>query len=83
MSNSSSSIAQQVIAFIANYTNSIEVSLNSSTTLASLGIVSTQDTVELIMELEDSFGIPYEEGDAEGIVTVGDAIALIQSKLNG
>ena len=83
MSNSTSSVAQQVIDFIVNYTNSPEVSLTSSTTLASLGIVSTQDTVELIMELEDSFGLTYEDGDADGIVTVGDAIALIQSKLNG
>ena len=40
------------------------------------------DTVELIMQFEEEFGIeiPYEE--AEGLLSVGQAIDYITNKLN-
>ncbi|MFD3004483.1 MULTISPECIES: acyl carrier protein [Thermus] len=39
------------------------------------------DTVELIMGLEDEFGLEISDEDAEKIRTVKDAVAYIQSKL--
>ena len=36
------------------------------------------DTVELIMELENEFGIAIPDDDAEKIATVGDAVAYIE-----
>lgn len=39
------------------------------------------DTVELIMEFEDEFGIEIPDEDAEGIQTVGEAIAYIESRV--
>lgn len=39
------------------------------------------DTVELVMTLEEEFGIEISDEDAEKIVTVGDAINYINSKL--
>ena len=78
-----SSVEQQVIDFTASYTSTGSSSINSATTLASLGIPSGQDTIEYMMELEDSFEITYEEGDADGIITVGDAVAFITAKLGG
>ncbi|MBD5182306.1 MAG: acyl carrier protein [Muribaculaceae bacterium] len=36
------------------------------------------DTVELIMELENTFGIEIPEDQSEKIKTVGDAIAYIE-----
>lgn len=38
------------------------------------------DTVELIMGLEDEFGLEISDEDAEKIRTVKDAVAYIQSK---
>jgi acyl carrier protein len=38
------------------------------------------DTVELIMGLEDKFGVTISDEEAEKIRTVGDAINFIQSK---
>ena len=38
------------------------------------------DTVELIMEFEKEFGITIPDDKAEGITTVGDAIAYIEAE---
>ncbi|MEK7449346.1 MAG: acyl carrier protein [Planctomycetota bacterium] len=37
------------------------------------------DTVELVMELEDAFGMSIPDEDAEKIQTVGDAIKYIEN----
>lgn len=39
------------------------------------------DVVELVMELEDEFDLQFSDEDSEKIVTVGDAVAYIESKL--
>ncbi|MDQ3962967.1 MAG: acyl carrier protein [Actinomycetota bacterium] len=39
------------------------------------------DTVELSLGLEERFGIEIPDEDLEGLVTVADAVALIESKL--
>ena len=38
------------------------------------------DTVELVMALEEGFGIEIPDEDAEKMSTVGDAIKYIESK---
>lgn len=38
------------------------------------------DTVELIMQLEEEFGIEIPDEDAENITTVGKAVEYIESK---
>lgn len=40
------------------------------------------DMVELIMAIEEEFEFEVPEEDAENIVTVGDAINYIKSKIN-
>jgi len=40
------------------------------------------DMVELIMAIEEEFEFEVPEEDAENIVTVGDAIDYIKSKIN-
>lgn len=38
------------------------------------------DTVELVMALEEEFGIEIPDEDAEKMATVGDAVRYIESK---
>ncbi|MEO8514005.1 MAG: acyl carrier protein [Ignavibacteria bacterium] len=75
------SVDQQVIDFTAVYTGTSPSEINNSTTLSSLGIVSIADIVTYLTELEDSFGLVFEPSDADGIVTVGNAAAMIKKKL--
>jgi len=39
------------------------------------------DTVELVMQFEEEFGIEIPDEDAENIRTVGDAVKYIDAKL--
>jgi len=41
------------------------------------------DTVELIMEFEDEFGVEISDEDAEKISTVGEAIAYMKKLMAG
>ena len=52
-----------------------------STFIDDLGADSL-DMVELIMAIEEEFEFEVPEEDAENIVTVGDAINYIKSKIN-
>jgi acyl carrier protein len=40
------------------------------------------DIVELMMKMEDDFGVEIPEEDAEGLKTVGDVINYISKKKN-
>ena len=44
--------------------------------------VDSLGVVELLMALEDEFGVKIPDEDAESIHTVGQAVDLVQSKLS-
>ena len=41
------------------------------------------DTVELVMALEEEFGVEIPDEDAEKLTTVGDALRYIEEKAGG
>jgi acyl carrier protein len=45
--------------------------------------VDSLGVVELLMALEDEFGVKIPDEEAENIHTVGQAIDLVNGKLNG
>ncbi|MFN3550341.1 MAG: acyl carrier protein [Endomicrobiia bacterium] len=75
-------IAAKVKSIVAE---SLGVDINEVTENASfvndLGADSL-DTVELVMTLEEQFGIEIPDEDAEKIQTVGQAIDYIKTKLS-
>lgn len=70
----------QAIAELIAERNECAVSdIKSETTFAKLGIDSL-DTVEMLMNLEDKFGVEIELD--EKVETVGDLAAFIERKMN-
>jgi len=55
----------------------LSVDASKITPEASFGL----DLVELVMALEEEFGIEVPESDLEGVDTVGKAFALVTSKV--
>ncbi len=45
--------------------------------------VDSLGVVELLMALEDNFGVQIPDEEAEAIGTVGQAVDLVEQKLNG
>ena len=75
-----SSIEQQVKAIVAEQLGVKEEEVtNDASFVDDLGADSL-DTVELVMALEDEFGLDIPDEDAEKIKTVQNAIDYITSK---
>ncbi|MFQ6117199.1 MAG: acyl carrier protein [Candidatus Bipolaricaulia bacterium] len=55
---------------------------NEATFIDDLGADSL-DVVEMIMELEDEFGIEVPDDEAEKLTTVGEAIEYIKARVEG
>ncbi len=45
--------------------------------------VDSLGVVELLMALEDNFGVQIPDEEAEQLTTVGEAVDLVQKKLDG
>ena len=73
-------VADRVRAIIAEQLGvKLEEVTDSASFIEDLGADSL-DTVELVMALEEEFGIEIPDEDAEKMVTVGDAIKYIDQK---
>ncbi|MCS7197837.1 MAG: acyl carrier protein [Candidatus Bipolaricaulota bacterium] len=74
-------IAEQVRRIIAEQLMvDIEEVTDDASFIEDLGADSL-DTVEMIMEIEDEFGIEIPDEDAEKLQTVGQAIEYIKQKV--
>lgn len=74
-------VADRVRAIIAEQLGvKLEEVTDSASFIEDLGADSL-DTVELVMALEEEFGIEIPDEDAEKMPSVGDAIKYIESKL--
>ena len=60
-------VAESEVTSEANFTNDLSA--------------DSLDRVELIMEIEDEFGISIPEELAEKIATVGDAVKFVEEKV--
>ena len=74
-----SEIKAQVIAIIVDKLNVEESAVSNEARFTNDLGADSLDTVELIMEFEKQFNISIPDDKAEGIQTVGDAIAYIEN----
>ena len=76
-------VADRVRAIIAEQLGvKVEEVTDAASFIEDLGADSL-DTVELVMALEEEFGIEIPDEDAEKMANVGDAIKYIESKTAG
>lgn len=73
-----SEIADRVKQIIVDNLSVDQAAVTDSATFADLGADSL-DTVDIIMAFEKEFDIKIPDEKAEGIKTVGDAIAFIEA----
>jgi acyl carrier protein len=74
-------IEQRVIEIIADQLGEAKENITPEKSFVEDLGADSLDVVELIMALEEEFGIEIPEEDAEKIKTVGDAINYIKQKL--
>ena len=75
------SIEARVMAIVRDRLdlNGAEIALDASL-LDDLGADSL-DVVELVMALEDEFGVKLPDGDAERLRSIGDVVAYVSARL--
>ena len=77
-----SDIKAKVIAIIVDKLNVEESEVTNEASFTNDLGADSLDTAELIMEFEKQFNISIPDDKAEGIQTVGDAVAYIESNAN-
>ena len=74
-----SEVAERVKAIIVDKLSVEETEVTNEASFTNDLGADSLDTVELIMEFENEFGISIPDDQAEKITTVGDAIAYIEA----
>ena len=74
------SIEDKVIKIVCDQLSSTPDKVTRDTSFINDLGADSLDTVELVMELEDEFGVSIPDEDAEKISTVGTAVDYITSK---
>jgi acyl carrier protein len=71
-------IETKVIQFIATKVENRDAStIGSSSKFEELGLDS-MDTIQLLFDAEDNFGINFDGEEAKGFTTVGDIVSYIE-----
>ena len=70
----------KVIKLISDATKIDSGKINSDTNFVEDLNLDSLDIVELMMRMEDDFGVEIPEEDAEGMKTVKDVVSYLESK---
>jgi len=73
-----SDLKQKVVSIVAEQLGVREEDITPESSFVNDLGADSLDTVELVMALEDEFGIEIPDEEAEKIATVGDAIKYIE-----
>jgi acyl carrier protein len=77
-------IFQEMVNILRTYTKDVSLldKATKETHILNDLKVNSARLVDVIIKCEDVFGITIEDDEADKIGTIGDAIALVQKKLN-
>ncbi|MFO1052008.1 MAG: acyl carrier protein [Planctomycetota bacterium] len=78
---SEQSVEERVINIVCEQLGTSRDKITAETSFINDLGADSLDTVELVMEFEDEFGINIPDEDAEKIQTVGDAVNYIKEKM--
>ena len=71
-------ITAKVIQFIASKVENLDIStISEASKFEELGLDS-MDTIQLLFDAEDTFGVNFEGEEAKGFTCVGDIISYIE-----
>ena len=73
-------IEQRVIKLVCNNMKAKPENVTMETSFVNDLGADSLDTVELVMELEEEFGLTIPDEDAANIQTVGDAVTYVNTK---
>ncbi|MFT4709049.1 MAG: acyl carrier protein [Bacteroidia bacterium] len=73
-------IEQRVIKLVCNNMKAKPENVTMETSFVNDLGADSLDTVELVMELEEEFGLTIPDDDAANIQTVGDAVNYVNAK---
>jgi len=78
-----SEVQSKVVEIIGRYAKDKEAlaAVTEETNILEDLKVNSARLVDVILDFEDEFDIEVEDEDADAVNTVGDAVALIQSKI--
>ncbi len=71
---------EKVIKLVSEATKIDAAKINASTSFIDDLNLDSLDIVELMMKMEDEFGVEIPEEDAEGLKTVQDVVKYLESK---
>lgn len=74
-------ISEKIISLISEQFNVDEEDVNLETSFRDDLNADSLDLVELVMALEDEYGLEIEDEEVDGIKTVGDAANYIKNAL--
>jgi acyl carrier protein len=70
----------KVINLISEATKVDKTKISGGTTFVDDLNLDSLDIVELMMKMEDEFGVEIPEEDAEGLKSVGDVVTYLEKK---
>jgi acyl carrier protein len=82
MAMTTEEIEKKVIEIVAKQLNIEAKKIKRESSFVNDLGADSLDTVELVMEMEEAFGMSIPDEDAEKIQTVGDAISYIERRMS-
>lgn len=75
-------ISVAIVEAIKKITMKNDIEIHSDTDLKNEVGIDSLDTVELLMDLEDNYGVVISNEEAENFKTLDDVVTMVEQKLN-